>query len=236
VNRLLGIVVGTIDYGESDRIVHLLTARDGKLTAMARGARKSKRRFVGALEAGNRLDVEVKKGKSDMVTLIRADIDHGRPHIRKSLEGITLAAYLCEFAGGLARGGQPEPRLYGLLDVALLVLDASTEPPSRLFRLAFEAKALTFAGFTPVLDRCAICMEPLSDPVRWACGSGGAVHEHCGSGSLFSSEVAAQLEQARRTPLAELVDAPTPYVDEVFQVHYHWHVGRKLRSAAMLSL
>lgn len=233
---LVGIVVGTVDYGEADRIVHLLTPTDGKVSAMARGARKSKRRFVGALEAGNRLDVEVKKGRGDLFTLIRADIDHGRSHIRKTLEGITLAAYLCEFAGGLARAAQPEPRLYGLLDVALLVLDASTEPPGRLFRLAFEAKALTFAGITPVLDRCAVCGEALSDPVRWACGAGGAVHEHCSPGARLGADQALVLERARRTRLAELVDEPAPPVEELFQTHYHWHVGRKLRSAAMLGL
>lgn len=231
-----GIVVNTVDYGDSDRIVHLLTAEEGRVAAMARGARKSKRRFVGALELGNRLDVDMKKGRGDLFTLTRADIDHGRPHLRKSLEGITLAAYLCEFAGGLARPDHEEPKLYGLLDVALLVLDACTEPPSRLFRLAYEAKALTFAGFTPVLDRCAICVEPLSDPVAWACGAGGAVHEHCSSGEPLPTEVALALEQARRTPLSDLVDQQCPQVHELFQAHFQWHASKPLRSAKLLSL
>ncbi len=230
------IVVNTVDYGDADRIVHLLTAEQGRVSAMARGARKSRRRFVGALELGNRLDVELKKGRGDLFTLIRADLDHGRPHLRKSLEGITLGAYLCEFGGGLARSDHAEPRLYGLLDVALLVLDACTEPPSRLFRLAFEAKALTFAGLTPVLDRCAVCGQGLSDPVAWACGSGGAVHQHCGSGQPIEAGAAAALEAARRTPLAELVDQSEPPVHELFQAHFHWHVGRTLKSASMLGL
>ena len=43
------LVLSTVDYGESDRLVTLLTREHGKLTAFAAGARKSKRLFAGAL-------------------------------------------------------------------------------------------------------------------------------------------------------------------------------------------
>ena len=43
------VVVRVVDYGEADRIVTLLTRARGKLAAMARGARKSRRRFAGGV-------------------------------------------------------------------------------------------------------------------------------------------------------------------------------------------
>src|SRR5262249_37282659 len=46
------LVLGTLDYGDADRMVTLLTRSGGKLTAFAAGARKSRRRFAGALEPG----------------------------------------------------------------------------------------------------------------------------------------------------------------------------------------
>ncbi|HEX7488511.1 MAG TPA: DNA repair protein RecO, partial [Anaeromyxobacteraceae bacterium] len=48
--KLTGVVLRTVDYGESDRVVTLLTAERGKVSAFARAARASRRRFGGALE------------------------------------------------------------------------------------------------------------------------------------------------------------------------------------------
>ena len=42
------IVLRTVDYGEADRVVTLFTREHGKLSALARGARKSVKRFGAA--------------------------------------------------------------------------------------------------------------------------------------------------------------------------------------------
>ena len=49
------VVLASVDYGEADRVVTLFTRGRGRLTAFAAGARKSKRRFAGALELGTHL-------------------------------------------------------------------------------------------------------------------------------------------------------------------------------------
>ena len=59
--KLRAIVLRTVDYGESDRVVTLLTAERGKLAAFARGARASRRRFGGALEPFTLLAVEARE-------------------------------------------------------------------------------------------------------------------------------------------------------------------------------
>ncbi|HVI73863.1 MAG TPA: DNA repair protein RecO, partial [Anaeromyxobacteraceae bacterium] len=56
--KLTGVVLRTVDYGESDRVVSLLTAERGKVSAFARKARVSRRRFGGALEPFTLLQVE----------------------------------------------------------------------------------------------------------------------------------------------------------------------------------
>ena len=43
------IVLGAVNYGEADRIVTLLGRGTGRLSALARSARKSQRRFAGGL-------------------------------------------------------------------------------------------------------------------------------------------------------------------------------------------
>jgi len=53
------LVLRTAPLGEADRIVTLLAADGRKLRAVARGARKSRRRFLGCLELFSHLDVTV---------------------------------------------------------------------------------------------------------------------------------------------------------------------------------
>ena len=51
------VIVRAVDYGEADRVVTLLTRARGKVSAIARGARKSRRRFAGGAgaDAGRQL-------------------------------------------------------------------------------------------------------------------------------------------------------------------------------------
>ena len=52
------VLLRAVEYGESDLVVHLLTADTGRFTAIAKGARKSRRRFPGTLDLFNRLAIE----------------------------------------------------------------------------------------------------------------------------------------------------------------------------------
>ena len=52
------IVLRYTDYGESDRIVHLLTKEHGQISAMVRGARTSTKKYSGLIDLGNIIEVE----------------------------------------------------------------------------------------------------------------------------------------------------------------------------------
>ena len=232
-----GIVLGHVDYGEADRILRILTAEEGKISAMARGARRSKKRFAGMLDLGNRVTVQLTRGKGRLPLITEVDLEHGHPHLRADLERISQMAYLCDWTGSLAREEHPEPKLFGLLQVALLVLNAATKPPTRAFRWGFEAKALSFAGIAPGLKRCMVCGCAFEDDeLRYSPASGGVVHAHCGSGPALGRQWASQVEKARMTPLAELVDLE-PCEGPSWALHSHlaWHVGKGLNSRELLA-
>jgi len=236
--ELTAIVIGHVNYRDSDRIVRLLTPEHGQISALARGARKSRKRFQGSLDLGNRVKVQVRSGKGELWSMTSAMLDRALMTVRQDLLMLSQAAYICEMVGALAQKGRPEPKLYGLLDTALMVLEACTAPPTPLFRMAVEAKALTFAGFTPRLDRCAICGEALepNEPLVYDPSPGGVLHTHCGVGVEVSSKWAAAQEAARRTPLTELVDtAPPDGPRWLFQEHLAWQIGSPLKSRKLLA-
>ena len=234
--HLRAVVVGRQDYGEADRILRLLTGELGRVSVLARHARKSRKRFGGRLDLGNVLEVGLKRGRGELYLLTDCELVAGHPHLRSDLYRISLAGYACELCGGLAQEDRPEPRLFGLLEVALLVLEACTEGPALGFRAGLEAKALTFAGLTPALERCAVCDEALEAPLAWSPSAGGAVHRHCGEGEGVELAWVQAVERARRTPLRELVDQGLPF-GPLWGLHelLAWQVGRPLKSAEVLS-
>lgn len=209
---LEAIVVGAIDTGEADRVVRLLTPGLGRVHALARRARAPKPRFGGVLDLGNRLGVKVAPGRDGLWHLHEATLHDGRLHVRDDLDRLALLAYACELCGGLAAAGQAEPRLYGLLETAAVLLDALDGPPGPAFRAGLEAKALTFAGVLPRLDACVACGEPPGDgPLGVDPQRGGLLHAACASAPIAVERAfLAAIEAARRQPLRESLDAALP--------------------------
>lgn len=179
--KLTAIVLRTVDYGESDRVVTLFSRERGKVSAFARGARASKRRFGGALEPFTLLAAEVKsRGSSDLLGLESTAVLRGFGGIRGDLARIGCAAYAAELARELIREHEPHEELFALLSAYLGALDAAPARPAAL--RAFELGALGAAGLAPRLDACARCGEAL-DPGprghRFDPGQGGVLCGAC---------------------------------------------------------
>ena len=81
-------MVGIQNHREADRIVRLLVPEQGRITALARSARSSTKRFGGALDIGNRLEVSLRPPKSadGWWGLDSAILEDGRIHARSDLE------------------------------------------------------------------------------------------------------------------------------------------------------
>jgi DNA repair protein RecO (recombination protein O) len=167
--KLTAIVLRTVDYGESDRVVALLSVERGKLSAFARGARASRRRFGGALEPFTLLAAEVKeRPSSDLATLESVTVTRAFGGIRTDLARIACAGYACELSRELVRDHEPHAELFELLASYLDQLDSA---PARPWGLrAFELGALRAGGLMPRLDACARCGQDLSSqwPARLA--------------------------------------------------------------------
>jgi DNA repair protein RecO (recombination protein O) len=241
--KLTAIVLRTVDYGESDRVVTLLSRERGKVSAFARGARASRKRFGGALEPFTLLTAEVRlRGASDLLGLDTTHVLRGHGGIRGDLARIACAAYAAELARELVRDHEPHDDLFELLLGYLALLDGTPARPAGL--RAFELGALAAAGLAPRLDACARCGAPLDGTraLRFDPGQGGVLCEGCGPtapGAPFLSrdaiEAAARL-QAEGLAAAEL-PLPPPVGRELrealgaFVAH---HLGRTLAARRFL--
>jgi DNA repair protein RecO (recombination protein O) len=226
------LVLSTVDYGEADRLVTLLTREHGKLTAFAAGARKSKRRFAGALEPYMRLRVQLVETRGATVRLDSADIVAGFYAARADLPLIARALYAVELCRELTRDHEPHPELFALLEGYLHKLDAKEAGPTSL--LAFELSALAHAGLMPRFDSCSLCGGPPGERPRFDQAHGGAVCEACAGRArdavAISSELLSglrALQDGERTPLPAELRARARALLNLFISH---HLGRRLKS------
>jgi DNA repair protein RecO (recombination protein O) len=161
-SSLRAVVLGTVDYGEADRVVSLFSEERGKLSTFARGARASRRRFGGALEPFTALVAQIKERGGGLPVLEGVVVERAFGAIRGDLPRIACAGYACELVRELVRDGEPHPDLFELLLGYLGHLDAVPAEPTGL--RAFELGALRSAGLAPRLDACARCGAPDPEP------------------------------------------------------------------------
>lgn len=150
------IVLRLTDYGEADRIVSVFTLEQGKLQGIARGAKRSRKRFAGALEPFAHLKLQLQQG-SGLATLTSADIASIFPGIRGELAKIGSAAYACELVERLTPEEEANPRLFRLLYCYLERLDQSPLSPSD--RRFFAVNLLKILGYQPELEVRGVSVE-----------------------------------------------------------------------------
>ncbi|MSQ01181.1 MAG: DNA repair protein RecO [Myxococcales bacterium] len=230
--QVVAIVLSVSAYADDDRILKVLTPTEGKVGAFQRMGR---RRPAG-LDVGVGARLRLRRGhEGGLDTLVDANVDDPRIHLRSGYGRLALAQYGCQLVGALAREDHAEPKQFGLLDTWLVLLDALHGDPDLSLVAALELKALTFAGVGPALDRCGACGGPVEAMMHLEPSGGGAVHARCGGGLLVAAPVLAELERLRRTPLRELVDATVdPLVVQVAADLVRGHLGHELASRQLL--
>jgi DNA repair protein RecO (recombination protein O) len=202
------VVLRSMRYGEADRILHLYTPDRGRVSAIAKGVRRSKSRFGGRLEPFFRLRLVLYQGRSELLAVTSAETVHGHPRLREHAAGLDGAARACDAVGRLFHDGEPHRGVYNLLANQLALLDADPARATRANALAFRVKLLLAAGFAPQLAACAACGE--SEHLAGFSGAaGGVVCSACeASAFALSQEAHDFLVGALGSPLAEAPDAP----------------------------
>ena len=175
------VVLHTFDYLESSRILRLATREAGVQSVLAKGARRSRRRFGSAVDlfAEGSAQLYLKAGR-DLHTLSSFEVTRSRAALAMDLERFAAASALAELA---LRFVQPEPHasLYERLTGALDSIAAATPGGAREAALAGAWALVAEMGFAPALEQCASCHAaiPPDEPVMFSHPAGGALCMRC---------------------------------------------------------
>lgn len=154
LNQLEGIVIRARPYGENNKIVTLFTREAGKITCMARGAKKPASRLAAITQPFTHGSFSIYKGKG-MGTLQAGDQLESWRHIHQDIMSTAYASYVSELIDRLTEQDEVQPAIYEMLYQALHAIEEGYDPEA--ITLFVEWKMLPVAGLTPSLHQCANC-------------------------------------------------------------------------------
>ncbi|ADW18752.1 DNA repair protein RecO [Desulfobulbus propionicus DSM 2032] len=157
-----GFVLKIAEHGESDKLVTLYSRDVGRMTGIAKGARKSKQRFVNKLELFSSLKVLYRPPRvhGGLHVLDDAELLNARLPLRLEYRRYAVAIHLSELFLRFTRENDPDAHLYELLRWTLDLLSVD-KAPLKIMVFSY-LHLLAASGYRPELDRCGSCRHPIT--------------------------------------------------------------------------
>ena len=160
--RTHAIVLRTRAHGESDKIVTFLTQDWGKITGIAKGAKRSRRRFVNVLELFTHVALRFRPSRSDgLAFILSCDWLQTFRSPSQDLQKFACASYMAELTDVMVAGREAGQEIYLLLLHSLSALEDRPILPA-LFVPAFELRLLIHVGYAPNMTDCQVCGTALT--------------------------------------------------------------------------
>ncbi|HVU01292.1 MAG TPA: DNA repair protein RecO [Polyangiaceae bacterium] len=215
------LLLRRVEHGESDLVLALFTEKAGRVSALARAARKSRKRFGGSLEAFHTLAVELDEPTSGELHQLReATLAVVRHRLTADLARMDAAGRALAWLRSAAPPRHPEPELWNVVTRLLDRLDSESAPPPKLVLAEEGLRFLAALGWGLTLGSCVRCGKPcepgkaaMIDPVR-----GGLVCRACG-GARFRVSGAARARLAKAELAPPDVDLALDLVERALAAH-----------------
>lgn len=226
------VILRTHKLGEADRIVTMLSRRNGKIRAVAKGVRRTSSRFGSRLEPFMVADVQLYQGRSLDIVQQAESLGAYGADIAVDYERFTAASAMVETADRLSESEATSDQ-YLLLVGGLRSL-ARGEHAARSILDSYLLRVMALSGWAPALEDCARC-GAAGPHAHFGPQLGGTVCDACapaGSPSV-SASVLALLRALMRGDWA-VVDAAAPAdltrASGAVAAYAQWHLERGIRS------
>lgn len=171
------VIIKTQDYRENDKLVWFYTENLGKITAIVRGAKKSKSKFLSLTLPLCYGEYMVYKGRN-LYTLQEGKIINSFQGLLNNLDKLTYSSYLCELIHIACEENEVNKGLFRDLVTTLYLLNTDALDYELLIR-SFELKLLKATGYSLTLDTCCICRKKIRVSNYISLSSFGGVCDEC---------------------------------------------------------
>ena len=150
-----GLVVRTVDLSGSDKLLSILTAERGLVTAVSNGSRSLKSRYLAASQLFCYANF-VLEARRDRFWVREVELIESFYDLRLDIVNTALANYVCEVAGDVTVPEQPDPAILRLTLNTLHAIANNLYPPAQI-KAAFEFRVAVELGYLPELSECSSC-------------------------------------------------------------------------------
>lgn len=160
MNEVEGIIVSELSYGETSKIINVLTREYGVIGMIAKGSRTMKsplRSLTTKLTYGK---FYIKYNENKLSILNNVDIINNLKNIKTDIEKISYVSYLIELATQVDKHSNSFDEIYDLLINSILKIEDNFDP--LVITNILELKYLEYLGVMPVLDCCCVCSSTKS--------------------------------------------------------------------------
>ena len=235
------IVLRRIDLGEKDRILTLFSREHGKLSAVAKGARRPGSKLGGASEPFTYSKMLLSSGR-DLDVLSQAEIKESFPNVKRNITAVAHGVYLLELVNSFIDQRQPNLDIFDTLLSAMYVLESGTDP--EITARYFEIQLLSILGYEPHFEACLRCSRtPGREKVSFSPALGGIVCTECGNPPRDTISVPAALasymDALRKAEPNKLSEMHVPKgarrdLAQVLKWHIRYRLEHDLKSTAFI--
>ena len=229
------LVIGSMRYREADRIVTLYTRDRGRVSAVAKGVRRTKSKVGGRLEPFSLVRMSLHAGRGTLYTVVGVETVRTFQGVRDELFRMEEGAHLLAAVRHLFPGEEASAPAFNLLVRGVArIADAEDAATASSVVLATRLKLLVLLGYAPEVTQCARCGSE-GPFYGFSPGLGGVVCEDCAGASgaacfALSTGALATLRSLCENTLAdirdlELDDRATAEVEQVLAqtLRFHGH-------------
>ncbi|MGC8783144.1 MAG: DNA repair protein RecO [Armatimonadota bacterium] len=231
------IVLRRRPLGEADKVLTLFTREMGKISAVAKGARKPTSKLAGATETCVQARFHLAQGKTFWI-VTQASVERARARLHRLLVNAAAAIYTCELVDRLLEEGVPDEGLFDLLSNVLDELETSDRPMWTL--CLFENALMLQQGYTPVLDACTRCGKPVDgEQIAFCPDAGGVLCASCArtaTGTVKLSRLAWLTWRVLNAGgQVGFPDEPSAgELEHAVHLHLRYHLDREMKSTQVL--
>jgi DNA repair protein RecO (recombination protein O) len=179
--KATGLVLRTRNLGEADRLVTILTFEEGKLEAVARGARKIKSKLAAGIDLFTFGNYNFHQGRTWPIITGQDPIERFN-RFREDPDLYSYGLYLNELTDRLVSGSEKCREISNLLLEGWRCLEQGVD--CALLARAYELKLANAAGYNPHLHCCTSCGS--TGPSSFSPRQGGLLCSSCSSADVIN--------------------------------------------------
>lgn len=232
------------EFGESDILVTFFTPDLGRLKGVAKGARRSRKRFVNCLDIFNLVNLEYsRKRKDDLYLIHSGKLIDAYPGLRTDFSILLKASYMIELTEILSPWELPDPDMFEILKKSFHML--SEDIKSDLIPIIFEVMAMSHGGYSINLERCCVCGRTYTGEgtAAFKPDKGGIACMRCQPVTALNPKMSPEtvnitrLMQSKSIMIFEQINISDEVMSEirpVLKLHREYHLGRQIKTASYL--